>query len=114
VTSIQNPVQAVPAEAAARRQEREHEAQRGRIRHPGGAPTTVRSLFLNLHFRMGQAPLTEPEMRGAEGASKPCPLASTDSQVMVNGKAEQATASEAGVRKIVTLSHAAHYNLTER
>lgn len=42
------------------------------------------------------------------------PVASTDSQVMVNGKAAQATVSEAGVRKIVTLSHAGHYNLTER
>jgi len=34
--------------------------------------------------------------------------------VVVNGKAEQATAAEAGTRKIVTLNHAGHYNLTGR
>src|SRR5260370_41796363 len=43
MASIQNPVQAVPSEAAAPHQEREHEGQRGGVRHAGGASACERA-----------------------------------------------------------------------
>jgi hypothetical protein len=43
MASIQNPVQAVLTEAALTHQEREHEGQRGGVRHAGGASASERA-----------------------------------------------------------------------
>ena len=79
----------------------------------GAEPTPKGLLKIDAH-QDGKSLALVVDMPEGVVARVSIPVTSTATEVMVNGKAEQATAAEAGTRKIVTLNHAGHYNLTGR
>jgi alpha-L-rhamnosidase len=79
-----------------------------------GAEPTPKGLLKVDARKSGKGLTLTVDVPEGVAASVSVPVASANSRVMVNGRAEQATASEAGTRKIVFLNHAGHYDLTER
>jgi alpha-L-rhamnosidase len=77
----------------------------------GAEPTPKGLLKVDARKNAGGMALTVDVPEGVI-ARVSVPVTSTTSEVMVNGKAEQAAPAEGGSRKIVTLSRMGHYTVT--
>lgn len=79
----------------------------------GAEPTPHGLLKVDAH-KIGDGVEVAVDMPEGVVARVSVPVASSATQVSVNGKTQRSATAENGTRMIVTLSHAGHYSITGR